>query len=515
MEPTRVSPLGGEVIGKIITGIFPLGTTVVLFLVFYNNWLGGRWILLGLILLNLAAFAVLSTQFSFLRRFLWSRPAYLWLACILGAVLAVEAAFPIFWPKEYVGIRELTKGFSAPTATGAHPEKLVFTNQDQRLTHIPKSVKTADISKRSWHSPGKEYTYYGYEPNSGIKYVNLFHWNSEGYYDHDYSHSRSKGERRIVIIGDSYVEALQVPLSRSFHKLIEATLNSHSSDGPKERDEVIALGQSGTGQVENFKVLRNKALLYQPDIVVMTLASNDFCDDDPGLNREMALAMGAVTPLVRGLAGHGYFASALAIRRIDDLLRRRITICPEFLQWAEAEIPRVEAAWKRTLDMILASRDFCRSNGTMFILVYLGSDLEVKHALDPDGTVARIKYMGPAYASISWDLDRSIQRVTDFCERNDIPVISMLEPLVEAQKATGQFVFGDHYTMFGHRVVAQVLGCALGASLAVRDGDRPSFKGCLAPESWKSLAAVTALLSAEGTVVANPVPASGSFGQAH
>lgn len=493
-------------IGKLVGAVFPVGTTVTLFLVLYNNLLYGRLILIALIVLNLAAFAVLLTRVSFLRRFSWSRPVYLWLVFILGTMLTVETVFPISWPKEYAEMRDLTKGF-ASSATGRHSDPLVFTNQDQRLNVTVGSPNTAGSSKPSWHSPGKAYAYYGYEPNSKVRYVNLFHWNSNGYYDHDYSHSRPLGERRIVIIGDSYVEALQVPLARSFHKLIEAALNDGSSSGAQERCEVIALGKSGTGQVQNCTALKDQALQYKPDIVVMTLASNDFCDDDPGLNREMALATGVATPLIRGLTGHGYLATAFAVRRIDDISRRRITIYPELLQWAESDIPRVEAAWERTLNMVLASRDYCRSNGFEFLLVYLGSDLEVKHALDPEGTIARIRAMGHAYEAVSWDLGKSERRVTAFCQKHDIPMISMLEPLVEAQKATGLHVFGDHYTMFGHRVVARVLGCALVTSLSGQAEEKHGFRTCLARQSWQSLASSGAFVEAGGAAAAIPVPA--------
>ena len=166
------------------------------------------------------------------------------------------------------------------------------------------------------------------------------------------------------------MEAVQVPLSRSFHKLWEAALNNPSHSGPRPGFEVIALGNSGTGQVEHYEVLRSKAMRYDPDTVVVTLGSSDFCRDDPDLSGELILACGGITPAFRRLINHGYFALAFALRRITDIRRNRISLCPELLQWSADDIPRIETAWSRTLERIKASRDFCRARGITFLLVY-------------------------------------------------------------------------------------------------------------------------------------------------
>jgi hypothetical protein len=242
---------------------------------------------------------------------------------------------------------------------------------------------------------------------------------------------------------------------------VERSLNAGLVHSGGTRIQVVALGNSGTGQVEHLKVLENPAMEYKPDAVLVALSSNDFCDDDPGLKRELVLASGTITPLIRRLAAHRYYALAFAARRMDDLQRNKIGICPELLQWSRDDIPRVEAAWKRTLNTILEARDFCTARGIRFLLVYLGSDLEVKYAVDPQGTVSRLKAMGGPHAGITWDLTKSIRRVDAFCRDHGVPMISLLEPLIAAHRETGHQVFGDHYTMFGHQVAAQVLSCAL------------------------------------------------------
>jgi hypothetical protein len=108
----------------------------------------------------------------------------------------------------------------------------------------------------------------------------------------------------------------------------------------------------------------------------------------------------------------------------------------------------------------------------------------VKYAIDPDGTIARLKAMGPLHQEIAWDMNKSFGRVASFCEENDIILISLLEPLVTAQRETVKNVFGDHYTMFGHEVAAQVLSRAVGFRLQTHLAGTPALGGSAALESW-------------------------------
>ncbi|MGO9120401.1 MAG: SGNH/GDSL hydrolase family protein [Desulfomonilaceae bacterium] len=350
-----------------------------------------------------------------------------------------------------------------------------------------------------WHAPGKQFAYYGWDPNSRSRYVNQFHWNNYGYFDHDYDLRKSPDTYRIVVIGDSYVEAVQVPLMGSFHKRLESYLNEVAKRGLDTKFEVIALGNSGTGQMAHHEVLRKAVNKYSPDMVLITLCSNDFCDDDPELNTEFLLCSRAlVSARFRRLVTHGYFAMAFGLKRLEEIRANRINISPELLQWAREDIPRIETAWTRTLGKISESRDFCQDRGIPFILVYLGSEIEVSHAIDPENTVARLKAMGGPHEYISWDINKSVRRVDAFCKENDILTISLLEPLVSAQKDTGYFVFGDHYTMFGHQVAARALSSALEVRLQPQFAQIPELRHSVSQTSWNPVATAATFEEAPG-----------------
>jgi hypothetical protein len=134
------------------------------------------------------------------------------------------------------------------------------------------------------------------------------------------------------------------------------------------------------------------------------------------------------------------------------------------LQWSKGPLPKIEAAWDRTLGYVKRSADFCGNAGINFAIVYVGSDPEVKHILDPVGTIESLIAMGGPHRKISWDMTKSIKRVDDFCSKHGIPMISLVEPLAYAQKESGRHVFGDHFTMFGHQITARVLHSAVNGS---------------------------------------------------
>ncbi len=464
--------------------LLPVALTTSLFLVLYNNVYNGQLILFILALFNLSILVLPNNSIVPKSGLLWAKVSSLCLTAAILTITIIEAQFPLVFPNEYNQIMDLSKSFMSSGNSLASLDPVIFNNSDQRIRNSAFAVPEKGARYKFWHVPGREFTYYGYDPNSKASYINKFHWNSDGYFDHDYDYHRPKGVHRIVIVGDSFVEAIQVPLARTFHKLVETDLNGMPVGSETRRKfEVIALGSAGTGQLEHLKVLRERAILYDPDVVAIGLYSNGFCRDDPELKRELVLATGIVTPPTRRLISHGYIALAFAVRRIEDIQRNRITVSPDLLQWADSSIPRIEAAWARTLESIRTASDFCRARGITFLLVYLGSDLEVKYGLDPARTVARLKAMGPVHQKMDWDMNKSLRRVTAFCKENDIILISLLEPLIAAQRETGKYVFGDHYTMFGHEVAAQVLARAVGFRLQALLVEAPAVERSAAPSS--------------------------------
>ena len=73
------------------------------------------------------------------------------------------------------------------------------------------------------------------------------YFNAHGFRDYERSYTKPKGTFRILVLGDSYVEALQVALENSFPALLEKKLNENSTS---TKFEVLNLGQSGFGTAD-------------------------------------------------------------------------------------------------------------------------------------------------------------------------------------------------------------------------------------------------------------------------
>ena len=98
--------------------------------------------------------------------------------------------------------------------------------------------------------------------------------NSHGFRDYERSYEKPKDTFRILVLGDSYVEALQVALQDSFTAILEKTLNENSTS---TKFEVLNLGQSGFGTADEYMRYLNFGVQYSPDLVLLAfLTGNDF-----------------------------------------------------------------------------------------------------------------------------------------------------------------------------------------------------------------------------------------------
>lgn len=100
--------------------------------------------------------------------------------------------------------------------------------------------------------------------------------NSQGLRDVERAdYHKPEGVYRILLLGDSYVEGLRVPLEQTFGKRLELALNANAPVGL--RYEVINAGVSGWGADQELLWLRAEGAKYQPDLVLLSFfPGNDF-----------------------------------------------------------------------------------------------------------------------------------------------------------------------------------------------------------------------------------------------
>jgi hypothetical protein len=93
--------------------------------------------------------------------------------------------------------------------------------------------------------------------------------NEQGWNSIHKTYAIEKNSPRIILIGDSYVDALQVDVDKSFVSIMEKEL------GKNFPIEVFGMGYYGSPLSQYLSVMRD-AIRYSPDLIVVSLIHNDF-----------------------------------------------------------------------------------------------------------------------------------------------------------------------------------------------------------------------------------------------
>jgi len=130
-----------------------------------------------------------------------------------------------------------------------------------------------DIHTGAALRPGAE----GWWQEEGEDYVRI---NRQGMRDdRDVAVQKPPGAYRIAVLGDSYAEALQVDVSRTFWRLLESKLSTCGFASGK-RIEVLNFGVSGYSTAQQLITLRERVRPYSPDLVLLAfLSGNDVRDN--------------------------------------------------------------------------------------------------------------------------------------------------------------------------------------------------------------------------------------------
>lgn len=109
---------------------------------------------------------------------------------------------------------------------------------------------------------------------------------SQGLHDVEHTLMKPPGTLRIAVLGDSYAEALQVPVEDAFWAEMGRDLQQCPQLGAR-RVEVLNFGVSGYGTAQELITLRERVWDYSPDIVLLTFTTgNDVNDNLKALSQD-------------------------------------------------------------------------------------------------------------------------------------------------------------------------------------------------------------------------------------
>lgn len=260
-----------------------------------------------------------------------------------------------------------------------------------------------------------------------------FRYNNLGFRDDDLN-PKPSGSERVLLLGDSFAESLEVEYDRIFHELLEQRLQSKRGDDA----EVVILGSQGYSTAQELLAFRKFHELVSADSVLMLFyTGNDFEDnvrkqfaylDEAGVlrmpeNRDSQVRRHYLT-VKRWLYESSHLVFLLK-NRLESVTQTRFSA-------GSKETSEQSEQYKQdiTAKLILRTRDEVEATGAKFGLVIIPTRDELK---DPQsGTVAR---------------------VVDVCARNlihhlDLSGVLMPEYFFETDM---------HFNESGHVVVAEEL----------------------------------------------------------
>jgi hypothetical protein len=347
------------------------------------------------------------------------------------------------------------------------------------------------------YEPGKELTFI---PHAYYRHTkegfSEGYFNSHGFRDYERTYEKPADVFRIIVLGDSYVEALQVPLEDSFTALLEKTLNTN---GSVTRFEVLPLGLMGSGTAAEYHRYLKLGVLYDPDLVIVAFfTGNDFRNNSKVLNREITgfyYHFNEKHDLVldRSLID-AYEESLTYPKRLFQQLKTKshvLTLISDRIylfkrQLLEARImeaarsnesagddkintldlfsdlniyrPDLPSAWRDTIEItkkiILNFKKSAEEHGSQFLLLGL-SNAEQIH---PDlGRKLKDQY------SIELDYEQPDRILEEFARQNGVLFLKLMPAFREHHLKTGQYLhgfgdsYGGHWNQAGHRLAAELI----------------------------------------------------------
>ena len=276
--------------------------------------------------------------------------------------------------------------------------------------------------------------------------------NSYGFHSREYSLEKPEGVFRIAIIGDSYVEAMQVPQDKTTAALLEQQLNSLNSRS--YRYEVIPFGISSHGTYKSILYFEKYAASFKPDLVIAAFSLNDTQDDAFEFDANVVPSSGISKS----------FKKILRKSVLITTLRKSYMI---FLSNPEKNSNKLSAeveillpeyndfwrdAWIREEKLLKNFKDEVTKNNSNFMLVSLTDGYRVHKDL--------LEKFKATTQGNSIDLDKPEKFLSQIAQENSFPYLA-LTPLFRerAQREEGNTIWpcDGHWNERGHEWASDTL----------------------------------------------------------
>jgi hypothetical protein len=286
------------------------------------------------------------------------------------------------------------------------------------------------------------------------------------------------GERRVIVLGDSLVMAVQVPIEQTFTAQLEMRLAREA--GKPAAWRVINAGVQGYGPVEEYLFYREIAARMQPDVVVLALyAGNDAVEAavsasrlDGGQAKHDAPTITALDRFTQWRRRQIRRSVVLQVARLraKTLIERfgwRPEIDPPLRTYLVDAPPEVGKGIAVTRDVVSRLSAFTASHGARLVVLLMPARFQID-----DGDYGRLKEIVERSGK-RLERDRATVKFKAALADLGVPVVDALPGLREADRESAVFMQSTaHLTPFGHQAVAGILDRGLRDAGLTGSGDR-------------------------------------------
>ena len=301
----------------------------------------------------------------------------------------------------------------------------------------------------TWY-PGSRFTYHNLpnvEPPSAAVRVN-----AAGLRGPEIASPKPAGERRVLVLGDSYTASVQLPEDRIYPTLLEAELRAARADAGYR---VINAGVNGAGTAHELLYFLHRGAALAPDVVVLQYAFNDL--DDTRLHGGFRLTADGVE-LREDLRRPAFWRSpllavrdALGNRSLAFYLFYRAVAGTHPQPAAAAELPPLEPAELLVTRLVERLITEANARGARVIVLTIPSPLYVT-----GGDAAYHRVVGAFRAFVAHGPNQLI----------------VADALLAAANARGEepyLAHDGHLGDTGHRLIAHALAAAVLQGESSRD----------------------------------------------
>ena len=322
-----------------------------------------------------------------------------------------------------------------------------------------------------------------YEPGAEVRWTNYVDFwvaqraNRWGFLDREpLTPDQAERTCHIAFIGDSFVEAREVPVADKFHVRLEELA---ARALPRLNIATSAYGRRGTGQINQLPFYAEYARSLRPKLVVLVFVRNDFEDNHrllAGINQKLGSGPGAVCFRGKDRDGRDHAASAgpgvanvavVAAQNGPDprggVLGRKMA--PPEGSKLLAQHPRYEAYLSRVpeslsedgpkLPELLQDRTSPLFGEAVEFTAFALDEFQRRVAAD--GASLWLLLVSTKGVSDASDPLRVI--VKDLAEARGIPVVSQHDYIVRQGRLVhdGNFSRDSHWNPIGHQGIAEAL----------------------------------------------------------